>query len=121
MEVSGEQRFETIGAGHFHACGVTGTGDLHCWGRAGFQSTMGDPTLPYMTLVEEPRLAPADIAFVSVDVGVYHTCGVAVDGSARCMGSGWGLGQGIYSIERSRPVAVAPPGPLPRELDAIDF
>lgn len=119
VEVSGDLRFTTIGAGWFHACGVVSTGELYCWGRAAWNYAMGLPVGEYFT-ISEPRLIDAGGAlFTAVDVGPQHTCAVATDSSVRCMGSGWALGQGTYWLERARPIAIAPPGPLPAELDLM--
>ena len=119
-DVSGDLRFTALGAGWFHACGVATTGELYCWGQATWEHAMGTPVTGEHALVAEPQLVEAAGArFTAVDAGPQHTCAVASDGAVRCMGSGWGIGQGTFGLSRPVPTAIVPPGPLPDEIELL--
>jgi alpha-tubulin suppressor-like RCC1 family protein len=68
-----------------HNCGVTVGHAVYCWGANGLgqlgDGSTADSGLPV-------RVMGGDIAFVSVAVGYYHSCGVATDASVLC----WGMG-----------------------------
>ena len=81
--VSSTQEFDSITAGHFHACGLDGT-DAFCWGKNN-NGQIGNDTTP--TDAANPRWVAGNLKFRTLSAGGYHTCGVTVDNEAYC----WGL------------------------------
>ena len=86
----------------FHACAVTETDELHCWGMNNFGEVpgSGDQHVPTL-LLSGVRHA---------GIGEYITCAVMTDGSARCVGYGspGALGDGM-ATDSATPVRVADP------------
>ena len=77
-----------VTAGLYHTCGLTQEGNAFCWGandlgQLGRGTTGGnDPT---------PTRVLTTLRFTSIDAGGWHTCAVAIDGTAHCWGwDGWG-------------------------------
>src|SRR2546426_2565414 len=79
-----------VGAGH--ACGITGRGELYCWGTSirgelgpapGIQSCREVAGAPCSTVpIRSSSLRPVEIV-----AGDMHTCALAADGTAYCWGA----------------------------------
>ena len=99
-----------------HTCAITNAGAAYCWG--GNQSgqlgaSSGETctaTFGSFACSTTPVAVAGSIAFVDIAVGITHTCGVAVDGTAYCWGSNSDgqLGDGTTN-DSSVPVAVQVP------------
>jgi hypothetical protein len=104
--------FGSLAAGAYHTCGLTSAGGTYCWGwnyygQLGTTTNTGtDTPNPTPTAVS----VPSGVTFVSLEAGVYHTCGLTSAGAAYCWGnSGDGqLGNGTTTAS-SAPVAVSAP------------
>jgi alpha-tubulin suppressor-like RCC1 family protein len=72
---------ESIASGFRHACGVTGEGQLWCWGFNG----SGNLGLGTSTPDEPPT--ETGTGYTQVAAGGDHTCAVTLDGQMKC----WGL------------------------------
>ena len=68
--------FDSVSAGFTHACAVTTSGGLECWGS----DTYGEAS------------PPTGSDFVSVSAGINFTCGLSSDGTLECWGED-GCGQ----------------------------
>lgn len=77
-------RLGKLAAGHFHACGLTDTGEAYCWGHNN-AGQLGDGT---NTTRQVPVRAAAGLTFESIRPGRFHSCAIATGGQAYC----WGLG-----------------------------
>ena len=77
-----------VGSGNYHACAVTDTGSVKCWGQND-SGQVGDGTT-------ETRVAPVEIdpggVAVSVTGGGSHSCAMLDEGSMTCWGEN-GSGQ----------------------------
>lgn len=73
---------ESIVSGFRHTCGLTGSGDLWCWGYDG-DGAVGDGTM--QDAVTTPLLVGS--GYAAVAAGGDHTCALTPDGAAYC----WGL------------------------------
>lgn len=107
VRVADNHTFTQISAGWSHTCGVTGGGNVYCWGdnRAG-QLGNGEGGERGALSVEPTRVA-SEAHFAQVSAGYVHTCGVTEGGSAYCWGRNRGrLGDGT-TAEHLKPVPVA--------------
>lgn len=96
--------FAQIAAGDYHNCGVARGGVVHCWGNNQWGQTGNGIATGMYAPVSSPVAARTDVRFRAIEGGDAqdsrsgHTCGIGVDGSAYCWGSGsWGmLGDGRH-------------------------
>jgi hypothetical protein len=117
-----------IATGMFHACALTNTGGVKCWGR-NYEGELGDGTV--ITQTPEGRTTPTDVCadvtcasplsgVVAVTAGSVHTCALTSGGAVKCWGwNGDGqLGDGT-TIDRHTPVDVVFPS-ISGRLTTID-
>jgi alpha-tubulin suppressor-like RCC1 family protein len=81
--VAGGHLWSTIETAHGVSCGITTAGDAYCWGSNGYGelgigTATGDAT--------SPQPVQGGLKWLDIDVGDYHTCGIAVGGDAYCWG-----------------------------------
>lgn len=106
--------FATVVSGGAHTCGLTASGETHCWGRdesgqlgvaPPVTTCLGDQAYPCGLVPFPVASAPA---FVQLSAGGAHTCGLTSDGSAWCWGNNANgqLGDGSLT-SRHAPIAVA--------------
>jgi alpha-tubulin suppressor-like RCC1 family protein len=95
-------RHTRLGVGAYHACAITRTGGVRCWG-AGTDGQLGDGAAI-------DRRAPVDVSLpspaVAVTAGNVHTCAVLDSGSVACWGEG-SSGQLGGTSDSPTPVIVA--------------
>lgn len=107
----GPLRFATISAGGEHNCGITTTGEVHCWGS----NRSGQLGSPGSTAVL-PRLVPGVAGARAISAGARHGC--ASDAArALCWGANDRLQVGPGPADLSRPPTRVP-DVLPAELSA---
>jgi alpha-tubulin suppressor-like RCC1 family protein len=101
-------KFSSIIAGDNHTCGITGTGEVYCWGNNS-QGQLGDSTNTDH-YVPNP-VTQEGISFSSITAGSYHTCGITITGEAYCWGnnSSGALGDST-NTERTIPTQVTQGG-----------
>ena len=92
--------------GNGHSCTLRAGGAASCWGtnadgQYGNGTYGGAGIFNYFTT---PRAVSLPVRTLALGVG--HSCGVGLDGAARCWGSGEGLGDGAMTASPS-PVLVA--------------
>jgi alpha-tubulin suppressor-like RCC1 family protein len=75
--------FTAVVAGSRHSCGITGSGDLYCWGRND-QGQLGDSGTTERTL---PSGVGGGLKWRTVSIGGSHSCGITTDGATYCWGS----------------------------------
>jgi len=75
--------FSTVVAGSRHSCGITGSGDLFCWGSNDL-GQLGDGGATERTL---PSEVGGGLKWRAVSAGGSHSCGITTDGAAYCWGS----------------------------------
>ena len=102
--VAGDIAFRFIDAGGYHACGITTTEQLLCWGY----NADGQLGLGGTTIVSNPTLIPGDYRYRRIAGGSYHACGFTLASEAWCWGNnGDGrLGDGSTATQSLSPVAV---------------
>jgi alpha-tubulin suppressor-like RCC1 family protein len=91
-----------IGAGQSHACALTTSGGVKCWG-ANYSGQLGDNSAMQ-------RSTPVDVlgltsGVAAIAVGPLHTCALTVGGGMKCWGLGVAVGDGSNS-QRNAPVDV---------------
>jgi alpha-tubulin suppressor-like RCC1 family protein len=102
-----------IAAGRAHACAVTSTGGIKCWGD-NIEQQLGNSGPPVSRNVTPVDVAlPASEKAIQVTAGDSHSCSIVASGSVWCWGADdagqLGNGQPSRSI-RSVPARVAFPG-----------
>ncbi len=105
VRVAGGHAFASLSAGlGRHACGLSATGEAHCWGW-NEDGELGNGTKASSNV---PVAVAGGLRFASISVGHFHTCAVSIDGAIYCWGAaetGWGMGTG-QAIGSARPVPV---------------
>lgn len=91
LEVSGLPDPVALGVGDVHACAVTGTGDLYCWG-SNDHLQLGAPRpqklgLPGDFRPDPIRIAGLPLPVIAVGGGAQHTCALLEDRTVWCWGS----------------------------------
>ncbi len=88
-EVSGLLNFAAVAAGAFHACGITTTGGVACWGAgsSGQLGRGGDRTdQPAPVEATAVTQAAPGIVWSEIVVGGVHTCARTADNAVWCWG-----------------------------------
>ena len=106
--VSGGLKFRQVAVGSESACGLTTSGQLHCWGYNASESF--GVARPFSSTV--PVAGAAGMTFASITAGAGYTCGVTAAGAGYCWGAnGAGnLGDGL------RPTMTASSTPTPTAI-----
>jgi alpha-tubulin suppressor-like RCC1 family protein len=103
VPIEGMLTFKLISKAN-HACGITTSDDLYCWGN-NESGQVGDGTT---TNRSGPVPVSSGVKFRYVSANGNHTCAIAVNGQATCWGQNQSgqLGDGT-TIERHTPVPVS--------------
>jgi alpha-tubulin suppressor-like RCC1 family protein len=99
----GQVRFDSIAVGKTHACALSTTRQVYCWGND-VNGELGEtPTINSTT----PIPIATSIAFSSITAGDNHSCGISA-GTAYCWGNNESgqLGNGGVGAFSASPVAV---------------
>jgi alpha-tubulin suppressor-like RCC1 family protein len=111
-------RFTALAVGLQHACGLTSSGILYCWGDNSYQQLGTLTTLPTCQILDGPcSPTPLVVAggsrYVKVAASLRDTCALTASGEAWCWGFGQGgqLGNGQVT-NSSVPVLVSAASPL---------
>jgi alpha-tubulin suppressor-like RCC1 family protein len=123
--VLGGLRFESLGAGMSHVCGITAAGAAYCWGYDAFHQLgtalpVGNchinPGWPGSSIPwpcsPVPVPAAGGLAFASISAGNNHTCGITTGKVAYCWGNN-AAGQLGDSTTTMRPTPVRVAGQSP--------
>ena len=101
----------SLAAGGFHSCALMANGAVTCWGsnsvgQLGNGTTLSSSSPVYVSGLD--GASPSTTA-VSVSAGLFHSCAVMADGSAKCWGdNGWlQLGDGTTKETSKVPVVVS--------------
>ena len=82
-------QFESVDAGGFHACAITPSAAVYCWGYNGDgqlgTSAYDNRNVP--TALSAPEAVDAKLTFRQLSGGRYHTCGITLAGVAYCWGA----------------------------------
>ena len=105
VRVAGGHRFRQVSGGDSHTCGTTTASQAYCWGWNRFGQIGDSGAIGVRT---RPVLVAGHHAFIQVNAGFQHSCGVTSNHLAFCWGFG---GQGQIGdgkkLNRFFPKAVA--------------
>lgn len=82
VQVAGNHTFAQMSIGQYTTCGVTTTGQAHCWGRNGNKFGSGNTNDS-----SSPVAVTGGHAFSSISVGFNHACGVTTQDAVYCWGA----------------------------------
>jgi alpha-tubulin suppressor-like RCC1 family protein len=102
VAVSGTLRLRALSAGRRHACGVTATGDVWCWGG---NSTGALGISPATETSAVPVHVEVAAPVETVGAGFLHSCGLTTDGEVLCWGRGFQLGDSA-GVTRPTPAPI---------------
>jgi alpha-tubulin suppressor-like RCC1 family protein len=83
--ISSDSALVAITSGGGHACGLTQSGAVLCWGSNDW-GQLGDPN-GYTLVHATPSLVQSQLRFTQITAGLEHTCGRVATGYVYC----WGL------------------------------
>ncbi len=118
VPVSGGLQFTAIGLGAEHACALTTTGRVYCWGYNEYGLLgVGTATGPENCNTTDGRSGPCStvpvpvtggLTFSALSGGGEHTCALTPGGTAYCWGQNYPAGQlgDGTTIDRASPVPV---------------
>ena len=116
VSVAGGHTFETLGVGRTHACGLTTTGRLYCWG-SDQERQLGLATVEECSLdrpcastpVEVQAPSDGSVVWSYLAVGGRNTCAITTGGALYCWGANH-RGQlgpdGVGVEESARPLPI---------------
>ncbi|MFZ9595951.1 MAG: RCC1 domain-containing protein, partial [Bdellovibrionia bacterium] len=111
--------YKAISGGIDHTCGITGKGEVRCWG-ANYSGQVGNGG----TTDARPYPVPVDLGttYSTISAGQAHTCGITTTGLVKCWGDNGGpqLGDGT-NISKNLPVLVASAGERFKSVSAGDL
>lgn len=106
FRASASLEYTSVDAGGHHACAITPSAAVYCWGYN------GDGQLGIASLDNRNVTSPiaSDLTFRQLSGGRYHTCGITLSGVAYCWGQNVDgrLGTGAFTPSNV-PVQVATP------------
>jgi alpha-tubulin suppressor-like RCC1 family protein len=100
--VAGDIVFRFIDAGGYHACGITTTEQLLCWGY----NADGQLGIGSTSTVISPTLVPGDPRYRRIAGGFYHTCAFALAADVFCRGNNADERLGAGTSSSTSPVRV---------------
>ncbi|MBL7544549.1 MAG: protein kinase [Bdellovibrionaceae bacterium] len=105
LEITTFPKWEELQIGLFHSCGITKTQKddaeqrtLKCWGDNSY-GQIGDPT---QQNAATPTTVDPNTQYQKISVGLYHTCGLTIEGTAKCWGRGDFSQLGLPHIKSSK-------------------
>jgi alpha-tubulin suppressor-like RCC1 family protein len=108
MSVIPSTPYVAIEGGQSHACGLDGSGQLHCWGRNPL-GQLGDSTATNSSV--PVTVYQLGVTFAAFSAGPQHNCAVTLAGQAYCWGANADsrLGDSTTTLPL-RPIPVLPLG-----------
>jgi len=89
VAVSGGLTFTTLSVGYWHACGLTSSGAMYCWGDNddGQLGASTSETCAGLACSTVPLPVAGALQFAQLSAGSFHTCGVTAAGAGYCWGN----------------------------------
>jgi hypothetical protein len=108
VKVQTDLLFSSLVSGVFHTCGLTASGEAHCWG-ANWAGQLG-----FMGETSSPRRVTGVPALKQLAAGAHHTCGLTTVGVVYCWGdNAYGqIGSGSVRASAALPSTYAWPDPV---------
>ncbi len=99
VDVSGlASGMAAVSAGSLHACALTTSGGVKCWGY-NYYGQLGTGSASPSTIPTPVDVAGLTSGVAAVAVGEYYTCALTTSGGVKCWGYNWSgqLGNGTHS------------------------
>jgi len=111
VAVQGGISFSRVTAGVNHTCALTAAGVAYCWG-VNVDGQLGSPTNSGQIAPNPvPLSVITTLAFVALEAGAWHTCGLTPAGAVYC----WGSNQ-FGQLGHSENAGVVAPNPAPVQV-----
>jgi alpha-tubulin suppressor-like RCC1 family protein len=99
-----ESGVTALSVGAYHACVLTATGEVKCWGRNGFGQLLGAGNKTNSNVPVAAAGLSGEVTALSA--GIYHTCILTAAGDVKCRGSNYYGQLGDGNAWKTTPVEV---------------
>ena len=111
VEVMASARFTAVTVGEHGACAISPDREAFCWG-SNSHGQLGNGIQLAGAASSLPVRVSGELEFAEVSSGMFHTCGVTLQGAIHCWGANRFGQLGTGTTQRSSaPVPVVPPAP----------
>jgi alpha-tubulin suppressor-like RCC1 family protein len=110
LRIAEDPGFVALAGGQYHTCGLTASGEAHCWGW-----TLGE----WHEIRTTPSRVPGDHRFATLTAGAAHTCALTADGTAYCWGANHSGELGTGTDAAGRTVASGTPARVATDISFI--
>lgn len=104
LPVAGGLTFTALSVGAIHACGLTASGQVYCWGSGAF-GRLGNGDVETSVV---PVEVAGNLAFRQISAGGAHSCGITTSEDVYCWGSNSELQLGSIANNRLQPCGRLP-------------
>ncbi len=114
--------FVSLGVGSQHTCGLTGGGDVWCWGENVQAGQLGDGANANRS-VPVKVVTPPGVTFAGINISGYHGCGLTAGRAPYCWGwnSRGQLGDGTQTSRGTPTAVIMPAGVVFASIDAAYY
>jgi alpha-tubulin suppressor-like RCC1 family protein len=99
---TGAVSYTQIGAGRYHLCALTTTGQIYCWGRGDYGAIGNGANVnrDIPTRIADPSTGP--VTWRQISAGLQHNCALTTAGVGYCWGQAQSFGDGQWPSHGGR-------------------